>query len=237
MSGHSKWATIKRQKGAADAKRGQLFTKLSVAITIAAKDGLADPASNFKLRIAIDKARSANMPKDVIERAIQKAAGRETDTVEELVYEGFGPSGVSVVVETITDNKQRTFSEVKNIFDKNGGRLAGQGSVMYQFRRVGEITVKKNGKLPEDLLEIALESGADDIDDTEDMAFFYTDPMLLFEVKKSLEEKGLIVENAELVFKPLSPVVLSEEAQKQVFNFMEKLEDLADVHKTATNLA
>lgn len=135
MSGHSKWATIKRQKGANDAKRGQLFTKLSKSITLAVREGggVADPNGNFRLRLAVEAARAANMPKDNIERAISRASGKEMDNLAEALYEGFGPGGFSVIVETLSDNKQRTVSEVKNIFDKNGGSMGSQGSVQYQF--------------------------------------------------------------------------------------------------------
>ncbi len=236
MSGHSKWSTIKRQKGVADAKRGQLFTKLSSAITIAAKQGAPDPVSNFKLRIAIDKARAANMPKDSIERAIEKAGGHDAQDVVELTYEGFGPGGVSFIVETVTDNKQRTFSEVKNVFDKTGGHLGGQGSVMYQFGHVGEITVKKGTKDMDELLEIAMNSGAEDVEDAGDAAFFYTSANSLFEVKKALDESGLTVESAELTYKPTSTISVSPEVEQQVFGLIEKLENLDDVQKVSTNL-
>lgn len=237
MSGHSKWSTIKRQKGAADAKRGQLFTKLSSAITIAAKQGAPDPVGNFKLRIAVDKARAANMPKDSIERAIQKASGHDAQDVAELTYEGFGPGGVSIIVETVTDNKQRTFSEVKNIFDKNGGHLGGQGSVMYQFNRVGEITAKKAGKSIDDLFEIALNAGAEDVEDGGDVAYFYTGANSLFDVRKALEESGLTIESAELTFKPVTTMAVDVDVEQRIFSLIEKLEDLDDVQKVSTNLA
>lgn len=237
MSGHSKWSTIKRQKGAADAKRGQLFTKLSSAITIAAKQGAPDPVGNFKLRIAVDKARAANMPKDSIERAIEKAVGRDAEDVSELTYEGFGPGGVSIIVETVTNNKQRTFSEVKNIFDKNGGNLGGQGSVMYQFNRVGEITAKKAGKSMDDLFEIALNAGAEDVEDGGEVAYFYTGANSLFDVKKVMEEAGLIIESAELTFKPVTTTAVEADVEQRIFSLIEKLEDLDDVQKVSSNLA
>src|SRR5664279_1489145 len=145
MSGHSKWKTIKRQKGANDQKRGQIFTKLSNAISIAVREGggVADPESNFRLRLAIEAARSANMPKENIERAIERAANKQGSGLEEAVYEGFGPGGFSVIVEAFTDNKQRTVAEVKNIFNKNGGNIGSQGSVMYQFDKKGMVMVDK----------------------------------------------------------------------------------------------
>src|SRR5436190_1731716 len=145
MSGHSKWATIKRQKGANDIKRGQLFTKLSKAITIAVRQGggVGDPDSNFRLRLAVEAARTANMPKENIERAIARASGKQDNDLEEGLYEGFGPGGFSVIVESLSDNKQRTVSEVKNVFEKNGGNIGSQGSVQYQFDKKGMITVDK----------------------------------------------------------------------------------------------
>jgi len=147
MSGHSKWATIKRAKGANDAKRGQLFTKLSKAISIAVRQagGSSDPESNFRLRLAIEAARAANMPKENIERAVQRASGKQEEVLEEALYEGFGPGGFSVVVEAYTDNKLRTVSEVKNIFNKNGGNMGAQGSVMYQFEKMVLLVSQKTG--------------------------------------------------------------------------------------------
>lgn len=170
MSGHSKWSTIKRQKGANDAKKGQQFTKLSIAITLAVKQGggIGDPNMNPKLRLAVDAARNANMPKDNIERAIERASGKNASEMTEVLYEGFGPGGISVIVEAITDNKQRTTPEIKSIFDKNGGTLGVQGSVGYQFEQKGQITVGKNGHSFDDVFLIAVEQGADDVEDIEE---------------------------------------------------------------------
>ncbi len=203
MSGHSKWATIKRAKGAADAKRGQLFTKIAGTISIAVKQGgSADPDMNPRLRLAIDKAKASNMPKESIERAIQRGSGGSGDSVlEELVYEGFGPAGTALIVEAVTDKKQRTVAEVKNIFEKNGGSMGAQGSVAYQFDRVGEIVAKSGGKTPDELLDIALESGADDVENEAGIAYFYTQPNHLMQVKHELEQKGLEVEEAEIIYK------------------------------------
>lgn len=238
MSGHSKWSTIKRQKGVMDAKRGQTFTKLSNAITIAVRQGggITDPESNFKLRLAMDKARGANMPKENIERAIQRAAGKQADDVTELIYEGFGPGGVAVIVETVTDNKQRTYSEVKNIFDKNGGTLGSTGSVSYMFKRSGEIIIPKNGKSSDDLLSIGLDAGVEDMEEEEEAVIFYTEPSDLVNVKKTLEGQGLNIENAELSFRPSVYSELNEEAGEKVSSLVEKLEDLDDVQKVYTNL-
>ena len=238
MSGHSKWSTIKRQKGVADAKRGQLFTKLSQAITIAVKQGggVTDPNSNFKLRLAMDKGRGANMPKEIIQRAIDKAKGGAGGDMEELVYEGFGPGGVAFIVETVTDNKQRTVSEVKNIFDKNGGNLGAQGSVSYLFKKAGEIVIKKTGQSSDEILDMALDAGVEDMEEGDDVVYLYTDPQNLIHVSNALSEKGLVVDSAELVFRAETTVVASEEIEKKIFNLLEKLEDLDDVQKVYTNL-
>lgn len=238
MSGHSKWSTIKRQKGVADQKRGQLFTKFSFAITMAVKQGggVADPNSNFKLRLAVDKAKASNMPKDSIDRAIQKAAGSKDGDMVELVYEGFAPGGVAVIVETVTDNKQRTISEVKNIFDKNGGSLGNPGSVAYMFVKTGEITAKKDGRSSDDLLSFGLEAGADDMEEADDVVFYYIDQANLMNLRKFLTEKGIVLEDAQLVYRPKNLVPCDEETAEKVMNFVEKLEDLDDVQKVYTNI-
>src|SRR3989344_567071 len=195
MSGHSKWSTIKRQKGAADIRRGQAFTKLANAIIVAVRDGggIADPSSNFKLRLAIDAARSANMPKDNIERAIERAAGRQGGAVEEVVYEGFGPGGFAVVVDAVTDNKQRTVSEVKNVFEKHGGRLGTPGVAAYQFQQKGLITISKNEKTIDDIFLLAADCGAEDIEETGAEVFIYTKTEDLKSVSDELIEQGLSI--------------------------------------------
>lgn len=238
MSGHSKWSTIKRQKGVADAKRGQLFTKLSQAITIAVKQGggVTDPNTNFKLRLAIDKGRGSNMPKEIITRAIEKAKGGAGGDMEELVYEGFGPGGVALIVETVTDNKQRTVSEVKNILDKNGGNLGAQGSVSYLFKKAGEITVKKTGQSSDEILELALDAGAEDMEEGDDMVHLYTDSQNLMIVRNLLSEKNITIDSAELIYKAETVIALDDDTEKRIFNLMEKLEDLDDVQKVYTNL-
>ena len=238
MSGHSKWSTIKRQKGVADAKRGQLFTKLSQAITIAVKQGggVIDPNSNFKLRLAMDKGRGANMPKEIIQRAIEKAKGGAGGDMEELVYEGFGPGGVAFIVETVTDNKQRTVSEVKNSFDKNGGNLGAQGSVSYLFKKAGEIVIKKNGKSSDEILDIALDAGVEDMEEGDDVVYLYTDPQNLIHVRNALSEKDLVVDSAELVFRAETTISVDEGIENKIFSLLEKLEDLDDVQKVYTNL-
>lgn len=238
MSGHSKWATIKRQKGVADIKRGQQFTKLANAIVIAVKQngGVIDPETNFKLRLAIDKARSYNMPKENIERAIQKAKGSaDSGDLHEALYEGFAPGGAAILIEAVTDNKQRTVAEVKNVLEKNGGTLGNQGSVSYLFNRVGEIAAQINGKTSDELLDIALELDSTDFLEDSGDVIFYVDPSRLAIVKKLLEEKGMIIASAELVFKPVNEMEISEDAKSKIISLIEKLEDLGDVQNVSTN--
>lgn len=239
MSGHSKWATIKRQKGANDAKRGQLFTKLANAITIAVKQGggNADPNFNASLRLAVDKAKESNMPKDSIERAIQKGTGGAGGVeLEEVLYEGFAQGGVGMLIEAVTDKKQRTVAEVKNILEKNGGTMAGQGAVSYLFQKSGELVVPKNGKTSDDIVSVALDHNVNDYDEEEEALFLYTDPSDLQSAKKGLEDNGISVEEASLIFKPLNKIGVSTEMGEKVMNLIEKIEELDDVQKVYTNL-
>jgi YebC/PmpR family DNA-binding regulatory protein len=239
MSGHSKWSSIKRQKGINDQKRGKTFTKLSNAITIAVKQGggIADPDSNFRLRLSIDAARAANMPKDNIERAIHRATSKEAGELHEVTYEGFAPGGVSVIVEAFTDNPLRTTSEVKNIFHKAGASFGQPGSVSYQFKHVGEIIIKKNGKSYDDIFAIAVESGAEDLEDVGDEVFIYTDLPDLAKVKDALVLQGVEVVEAGLV---RQPVVMTEIMDKLKFDkietFLNTLEELDDVQKVYSNM-
>lgn len=238
MSGHSKWATIKRQKGAADIKRGQIFTKLANAIVIAVRQGggVTDPNFNFKLRLAIDKARNYNMPKENIERSIAKASGGiDAGDYQETLYEGFGPGGCAFLIEAVTDNKQRTVSEVKNTLEKNGATLGNQGSVSYLFKRVGEIAAPMNSKSSDEILELALEINSEDYSEEEGDAIFYVHPSFLFSSKKLLEEKGMIVSSAQIVYKPISMLEVSKEVKQKIDNLVEKLEDLSDVQNVFAN--
>ncbi len=240
MSGHSKWATIKRSKGAADLKRGLTFTKISNAITVAVKQsgGITDPNSNFKLRLAVDSARSANMPKDNIERAIQKAIGKDAGEIQEVIYEGFAPEGVSVIIEAATDNAMRTTSEIKSIFNKEGGSFGQPGSVAYQFEQKGRIIVNKNNKTIDELFQIALESGAEDIEDSQDKVIITTSYADLSLVRENLVNKGIIPEEIEIIRKPLIPITIQDGAKlARVINFLNKLEGLDDVQKIYSNLA
>jgi len=240
MSGHSKWATIKRQKGLNDKKRGATFTKLSNAITIAVKQGggIGDPDQNFRLRLAVDAARASNMPKENIERAIKRAQGKEMGDISEVIYEGFAPGGVSVMIEAATDNSARTTSEVKNIFSKHSGSFGQPGSVAYQFKHIGRITVAKNGKSFDDIFAIALDSGAEDIKDIEDEVYIDTVVADLSKVKTALEQAGLTVIAAELVREPVVGMeVTDDDTLGKVDNFVTLLEELDDVQKVYTNLA
>jgi len=240
MSGHSKWATIKRAKGAADLKRGLTFTKISNAITIAVKQGggIADPNSNFKLRLAVDAARAANMPKDTIERAIQKAVGKDAGELQEVIYEGFAPEGISVIIEAATDNTMRTTSEVKSVFNKEGGNFGQPGSVAYQFEQKGRIVIDKSNKTIDELFEIALDSGAEDIEEVQNKAIITTASTDLFSVRERLIEKGITPLEVEIIRKPLTPVVISDPAKLgKVVNFLEKIENLDDVQKIYSNMS
>jgi YebC/PmpR family DNA-binding regulatory protein len=238
MSGHSKWATIKRQKGVADVKRGMVFTKLANAIIIAVREGggITDPESNFKLRLSVDRARSMNMPKENIERAIERATGAGKDSFNEVLYEGFAPGGAAVIVEAVTDNKLRTTSEVKNIIERNGGTMATPGAVGYLFQQKGEIVVEKNGKSFEDIFMVAAEGGAEDVEDVDGQALVYTEPGQLRKVKDFLSENQITVKDAELTRKPLNTVLIEDpETAKKMLAFMEKLEEMDDVQKVYSN--
>lgn len=239
MSGHSKWSTIKRQKGAADVKRGATFTKISNAITIAVKQGggIGDPDQNPRLRLAIELARSANMPKDNIERAIARATSKEAGDLSELTYEGFAPGGVSVLVEAVTDNTNRTTSEVKSLFNKSGASFAGPGSVAYQFDQSGEITVEKNDKSIDDIFLLAAELGALDVEDRGEEVGVYTQVSDLAKIKEGLIAQGLNVTGAEISRKPKNTVEVGEEQKEKIVNFLSALEDMDDVQKVYSNVS
>lgn len=238
MSGHSKWAQIKRQKGVADIKKGQTFTKLANAITIAVHQsgGITDPDSNFRLRLAMEKARQANMPKSNIERAIQRAVSKEEGGIEEVVYEGYGPGGVAVITEAVTDNRQRTTSDIRNIFEKNGGSLGEKGSVTYLFESVGILTIGKNDKATDEIMLLAIDAGAQDVEEVEGMVEIYTKPEDLNKVKENLQREGLKIEATEVIQRPKTTVFISDsETAQKILSFLEKLEALDDVQKVYAN--
>ena len=237
MSGHSKWSTIKRKKGAADAKRGQLFTKLAREITVAARTGSADPESNARLRIAIQKARGESMPKDNIDRAIARAtASGAADNYEEIYYEGYGPGGTALMILTMTDNRNRTVGELRAALTRSGGSLAENGAVGWMFDLTGVITVPLNGHDEDELAMAAIEAGATDYSVEDDIAEIYTEPGELHKVNEALAAEGLDADNVELIMKPQN--VLQPEAEQAVkaIRLLEKLEDLDDVQNVYSNL-
>lgn len=236
MSGHSKWATIKRKKGAADAKRGKIFTKLIKEITIAARQGGGDANGNPRLRLAIDNAKAANMPADNIERAIKKATGElEGVSYVELMYEGYGPGGIAILVEVATDNKNRTVAEVRHIFSKIGGSMGEAGSVAWMFERKGIISVKRNNKTEDDVMEIVLDAGADDMQ-TEEEIFEVTTSLESFEtVRKTLLDKSLEIENASLEWIAKNTLAVAGEDAEKVVKLIETLEDNDDVQNVFSN--
>jgi YebC/PmpR family DNA-binding regulatory protein len=236
MSGHSKWSTIKRQKGVADAQRGQLFTKLSKEIIIAAKQGGPDPNGNFRLRMAVQKARENNMPADNIDRAIKRATGgAEGAEIVEITYEGFGPAGTAVLVDVATDNRNRTVAEVRNVFTRAGGSLGESGSVAWNFDSRGLISVVANGQDPDEVALHAIDAGADDVQVGDGTIEVYTAPGDLEKVKKALEEHQLTVESAEAARVPKTTIQLDEKSAIQMLRLVEKLEALDDVQKVYFN--
>jgi len=237
MSGHSKWSSIKRAKGVADAQRGQLFTRLSKEIIIAAKQGGGDPAANFRLRLAVQKAKEANMPNENIERAIKRGAGSGdgADNIEEIVYEGYGPHGTAVIVEAATDNRNRTVAEVRNVFTRAGGSLGETGSVSWNFETRGVLSISPNGRDADDVGLIAIDAGAEDVQVSGDTIDVYTQPADLEAVKKALESHGVDVTSAETQRVPKTTVQLDESAAIQTMRFIERLESLDDVQKVYFN--
>ncbi len=232
MSGHSHWATIQRSKGANDIIRGKLFSKLARAITIAAKEGGINPDSNLKLKIAIEKAKQNNMPKDNVDRAISKAAGGEA--LEEITYEGFGPLGISVLVEVATDNKNRSSQEIKNLFDKFGGKMGGPGSVAFNFSPMGQIIINKSNTNENSLLEF-IDSGAEDVEEVGDSLIIYTKPHELMNVKHNIESKNYSIVSAELTQKAINFVEISKDDTQKAINFLTAMDEHDDVQKVYAN--
>jgi YebC/PmpR family DNA-binding regulatory protein len=235
MSGHSKWSTIKRQKGAADAKRGQLFTKLGREIAVAAREG-ADPTTNSRLRLAIARAREANMPNDTVKRAIERGSGAgEGLNFQEISYEGYGPNGVAILVDVLTDNRNRTAAEVRSVFTKSGGNLGESGSVRWIFDQKGVIAVEARGKDADDVALVAIDAGAEDIQVDDGTIEVYTDPSAIEDVRAALEADGLTVERSEVTRVPKTTVQLDEDAAHQTMRLIERLEELDDVQQVYSN--
>lgn len=238
MSGHSKWSTIKRKKGTNDAKRGQIFTKMANLITVAARSGGGDPEMNFKLRLAIDRARAENMPADNIQRAVKKGTGELAEGVqlEELKYEAYGPGGVALIVEAITDNKNRTLSEVKNALSDNGGRMGEMGSVAWMFDSKGVIRIAGAGS--DEMEMAAIEAGADDIEQQDEGLVITTAANKLSAVKDALTKVKVRVESADIELTPKDPLkVEDKDALNKIEKLMEALDDLDDVNEVYGNLA
>jgi YebC/PmpR family DNA-binding regulatory protein len=237
MSGHSKWATIKRKKGAADAKRGQMFTKLAREIQLAARQG-GDPNFNFRLRLAVDKARAENMPKENIERAIKRGSGQDSEggQLEEVTYEGYGPHGVALYIQVVTDNKNRTVSEIRRALTRGGGSLGESGSVGWLFESKGLITLPMQGRNEDKVFETALEAGAEDVQFGEETAEIYTLTDDLQTVRQAFEDAHYKIENAELTMIPKTQISLGAADTLQVMHLIESVEELDDVTKVYSNL-
>ena len=236
MSGHSKWATTKRKKAVIDAKRGKMFTKLIKEITIAAREGGGDPEANPRLRLAVDNAKAANMPQDNIERAIKKATGElEGQAYHELTYEGYGPSGIAILVEVATDNKNRTVAEIRHLFSKGGGSMGENGSVAWMFDRKGIILLPQKGKTEDEIMEVILDAGAEDLHTEEDY-FEVQTPLESFEpVRKSLVNKNIDIENASLQWIAKNAISVEGEDAEKVMKLIESLEDNDDVQNVFSN--
>jgi YebC/PmpR family DNA-binding regulatory protein len=236
MSGHSKWSTIKRKKGVADDRRGQLFTKLAKEIIVAVREGGPNPEANFRLRLAVQKARDNNMPLDNIDRAIKRGSGHAEDAnLVEMVLEGYGPSGVAILVQALSDNRNRTLQEVRNIFTRHGGNLGESGSVAWLFDSRGVITVETNAKDAEELALEAIDTGAEDVKIEDKYLEVYTKPTELEKVREALEQKKIAIASAELSMVPKSTVELEEKAALQTLKLLDKLEELDEVQLVSSN--
>ena len=236
MSGHSKWSQIKRQKGANDAKRGAVFTKVARDIAIAARAGGGDPDGNFKLRLAIEKARGVNMPSENIKRAIERGVGGgEADLFEEIVYEGYGPGGVAILVEAATDNRNRTAADIRAIFTKAGGQLAGAGAVAWQFEQQGVIVIPRAGQDADEVGLLAIDAGANDVDTDADPLEVYTEPGQLESTRRSLEAAGVRIESAELTMQARNHIDVDVARARANLRLIEHLEDQDDVQRVTAN--
>lgn len=236
MSGHSKWAQIKRQKGVADAKRGQLFTKLTREIMVAARQGGTNLDSNFQLRLAVQKARDNNMPMENIERAIKRGGGAtDASALTEIRFEGYGPGGIAVIVETLTDNRNRTVQDVRRLFTRHGGNLGESGCVSWLFENRGVIIVESNASNAEEIALRAIDAGAEDVKAEKGYVEIYTQPQDLEKVRRVIEEKAHVI-SAELSLTPKTPVLLDEDKAVQALNFLDELEGLDDVQHVFSNI-
>jgi YebC/PmpR family DNA-binding regulatory protein len=239
MSGHSKWSTIKRKKGLEDQKRGQLFTKLGRSITLAVREGGGneDPTSNFKLRLAMDRAKQFNMPKENIKRAIERGTGKggEGNTFERIIYEGYGPEGIALIIEVATDNRMRSTSEVKYALDRNGGSIGSPGSVSFQFEQQGVIVISKESVDEEKLFLEAVEAGALDVKTEDDGYEVFTNYDDLHVIKEKLEKAGFTIVEADIIYHPKTHVLIDPAKAGKIINLMDQLEELDDVQKVYAN--
>jgi YebC/PmpR family DNA-binding regulatory protein len=236
MSGHSKWHSIKHKKGATDAKRGKLFTKFIKEITVAARAGGGDPDANARLRKAILDAKAGNMPNDTIDRAVRRGTGAEEGvTYDEITYEGYGPGGVAMLIEAMTDNRNRTVAEIRHIFSKNGGNLGESGSVGWLFEKKGYIVVEKTAKPEEELFDIAIEGGADDVRDDGDNVEIITSPENFESVQSAIKAAGIEPQVAEVSMVPQNYIKLEGSSAQQMLRLMESMEDHDDVQKVYAN--
>jgi len=237
MSGHSKWSTIKRKKAATDAKRGQLFTKIAREITITAREGGGDPRVNFQLRLVIDKAKRANMPKDNIERAIKRGTGElKGEALEEVLYEGYAPHGVALLLPTLTDNRNRAVASIRRILNRSGGKMAQSGAVSYLFEQQGLITAEAGDTDVEELALLAIDEGAVDVNIDDNTLEIYTEPKDFQKVKEALESGGATLTTAELTMTPKAMTELGEDDTFKIMRIIEMLEELDDVQQIYTNL-
>jgi YebC/PmpR family DNA-binding regulatory protein len=237
MSGHSKWSTIKHKKAAQDAKRGKVFTRLAREIVIAAREGGGDPEVNFSLRLAMDKAKAANMPKDNIERAIKRGTGElKGEELFEVVYEGYAPNGVALLVKVLTNNKNRTVSDVRRVFTRLGGTMADAGAVAWQFERKGYLAIAPDGIDQDHVFDVAVEAGADDVLFSDDMIEVLAEVESFQAVRQALQDAGIAFETAELSMLPKQTMQLGEKETLQVMNVIEALEELDDVQQVFSNL-
>lgn len=236
MSGHNKWSTIKHKKGKADAARGRIFSRLVKEISVAARQGGGDPEMNPRLRVAVDTARSQNMPNDNIERAIKRGTGElEGITYEEMVYEAYGPGGVAIIIEVLTDNKNRSAAEIRHLLTKGGGSLGSKNSVAYLFSREGQITIDAASHTEDDVLEAGLEAGIEDVQVQEEMIVATAAPDDIFEVKKTLEKAGIKVDSAEVTKVPANTVILQGKDAEKAMKLLESLEEHDDVQALYSN--
>lgn len=237
MSGHSKWSTIKRKKAATDAKRGQLFTRIAREITVAAREGGGDPDVNFRLRLVIDKAKQANMPKDNIERAIKRGTGElKGEALEEVLYEGYAPNGIALLLDTLTDNRNRAVADIRRILNRYGGKMAQSGAVSYLFEQRGFIIAEAGDVDPEELALLAIDEGAVDVNIEDNSLEIYTETKDFQKVKEALEQQGIAFSTAELIMTPMAMTELTEADAFKVMRIIEMLEELDDVQQVYTNL-